>query len=35
MVTFYIFATPLIDYTKLIDAQAKVKTPSAYGITKK
>ena len=35
MVTFYIFATPLIDYTKLIEAQSKVKVPSAYGLQKK
>jgi hypothetical protein len=30
MVVFYIFATPIIDYSKLIELQAKEKSPSAY-----
>ena len=27
---FYFFATPLIDYSKLIELQAKEKSPSAF-----
>ena len=35
MMIAYFFATPVIDYTKLIEAQSKVKVPSAYGLQKK
>lgn len=30
MLVFYIFAAPIIDYSKLIELQAKEKSPSAY-----
>ena len=35
MMIAYFFATPVIDYTKLIDAQAKVKSVDIYKFTKK
>ena len=30
MLVFYIFAEPVIDYTKLIEEQAKISSPDAY-----
>ena len=30
MVVFYIFATPIIDYSKLIEQQSKITVPSAF-----
>ena len=30
MLVFYIFAAPIIDYSKLIELQAKETSPSVY-----
>ena len=35
MVTAYFFATPLIDYSKLIKAQANTETKDVYSLIKK
>lgn len=35
MITAYFFATPLIDYSKLIKAQANTETHDVYSLKKK
>ena len=35
MLVAYFFAEPIIDYSKLFEAQSKVKSPSAYSNNKR
>lgn len=35
MLVAYFFAEPIINYSKLIEAQSKVKSPSAYSNNKR